>query len=66
MAALDLAVPSSAPKWKRQGLKIASPEEIAWHRGYIDDQQLVRLAAALGNSEYGDYLHALVRSGARS
>jgi glucose-1-phosphate thymidylyltransferase len=48
---------------KRQGLKIASPEEIAWRLGYIDDAQLDALADALGKSGYGLYLHAMLREG---
>jgi glucose-1-phosphate thymidylyltransferase len=46
---------------QRQGLKIASPEEIAWRLGYIDDDQLERLANPLGKSSYGEYLRALLR-----
>ncbi len=46
---------------KRQGLKIAAPEEIAWRLGYIDDAQLSRLADALGRSAYGAYLAAVAR-----
>ncbi|NWF39509.1 glucose-1-phosphate thymidylyltransferase RfbA [Mariprofundus sp. NF] len=45
---------------RRQGLKIGSPEEIAWRLGYIDNNQLKLLAAALGKSGYGDYLHSLM------
>ena len=41
---------------KRQGLKIAAPEEIAWRLGYIDDAALAALAAPLTKSGYGQYL----------
>jgi glucose-1-phosphate thymidylyltransferase len=47
---------------KRQGLKVACPEEIAWRQGWIDDGQLERCAAALGKSGYGQYLRELPRS----
>lgn len=40
----------------RQGLKIACPEEIAFRRGYISDEQLNRLARQLGRSAYSQYL----------
>ncbi len=49
---------------RRQGLKIGCPEEIAWHREWIDDAQLKALAAPLKNSGYGDYLLSLLREGA--
>ena len=44
---------------KRQGFKIACPEEIAWRKGYIDDAQLERLTARLGKSDYANYLAKL-------
>lgn len=43
---------------KRQGLKIACPEEIAWRRHWIDDQALLAIAGRYGKSQYGDYLRA--------
>ena len=50
---------------KRQGFKIACPEEVAWRLGYIDDAQLERRATALGKSAYGQYLRLLPASGPR-
>ena len=50
---------------KRQGLKIGSPEEIAWRLGYVDDDGLEKLAAKLGKSAYGAYLRRLVAQGRR-
>lgn len=44
----------------RQGLKIAIPEEIAWRMGYIDKEQVLRLAEELGGSEFGRYLMELI------
>jgi glucose-1-phosphate thymidylyltransferase len=48
---------------KRQGLKIAAPEEIAWRLGYISSADLESLAAALGRSTYGRYLLDILREG---
>ena len=45
---------------KRQGVKICCPEEIARQKGYINDEQLLRLAHELNSSEYGEYLRKLV------
>jgi glucose-1-phosphate thymidylyltransferase len=42
---------------KRQGFKIACPEEIAWRRGFIDDVQMEKLAANMAKSDYGKYLY---------
>ena len=44
---------------QRQGLKIAAPEEVAYRMGYIDRDQLGRLADGLGKSDYAAYLRAL-------
>ena len=45
----------------RQGLKVAAPEEIAWRNGWIDDQQLQKLAQLLAKSGYGQYLLRLLK-----
>ncbi|HSW70207.1 MAG TPA: glucose-1-phosphate thymidylyltransferase RfbA [Gammaproteobacteria bacterium] len=47
---------------ERQGLRIACPEEIAWHRGYISTQALKKLAEPLVNSSYGQYLLKLAKA----
>lgn len=45
---------------KRQGFKIASPEEIAFRHGFIDGQQLEKAIVKLGKSDYGNYLRAIL------
>jgi len=45
---------------RRQGLKIACPEEVAFRMSYIDAAQLERLAQELAGSSYGEYLSALL------
>jgi glucose-1-phosphate thymidylyltransferase len=46
---------------KRQGLKVACPEEVAYKSGWIDRDQVLRLAQPLIKSGYGDYLVNLLR-----
>ncbi len=48
----------------RQGLKVCCPEEIAFHKGYIDAAQLEKLAEPLEKSGYGQYLLRLLKEGA--
>ena len=46
---------------KRQGLKVACLEEVAWRNGWISAEQLAALAQPMGKSSYGEYLRALAR-----
>ena len=46
---------------KRQGLKVACPEEIAWRSGWINDQALEQLARPLAKNGYGQYLLDILR-----
>jgi glucose-1-phosphate thymidylyltransferase len=45
----------------RQGLKVACIEEIAYAKGFIDQEQILRLAESYGNSSYGAYLRQCVK-----
>lgn len=45
---------------QRQGIKIACIEEIAWRKGFIDEQQLMKLAEPLMKSGYGKYISGLL------
>jgi glucose-1-phosphate thymidylyltransferase len=45
----------------RQGLKICCPEEIAYKSGFIDAEQVEKLASQLGKSGYGDYLRVMLK-----
>ena len=47
----------------RQGLKVCCPEEIAFQQGWIDAEQVLRLAAPLAKNGYGQYLQDLVKQG---
>ncbi|WP_343601441.1 glucose-1-phosphate thymidylyltransferase RfbA [Mycobacterium sp.] len=48
---------------RRQGLKVGIPEEVAWRKGFIDDEQLAGRARTLLKSGYGDYLLELLEQG---
>ena len=46
---------------KRQGLKVACVEEIAFRMGYIDAEQVRRLAEPLKKNGYGEYLMQIIK-----
>ncbi|WP_062296246.1 glucose-1-phosphate thymidylyltransferase RfbA [Demequina maris] len=45
----------------RQGLSIGAPEEVAWRRGFLSDDELLERAGAYPKSGYGDYLRSVLR-----
>jgi len=46
---------------KRQGMQVCSPEEIAYQKGWINDEQLSKSADKYIKTEYGKYLKALIK-----
>jgi glucose-1-phosphate thymidylyltransferase len=46
---------------RRQGLKVSCPEEIAWRQGWIDEEQVGRLAEPMKKNAYGQYLLDILR-----
>lgn len=44
----------------RQGMKVGCPEEIAWRKGWINDEELIGLSKPLLKSGYGSYLQELI------
>ena len=48
---------------RRQGFRIACPEEVAFYQGYIDRAQLAKLGDSLGKSNYGKYISNIAIDG---
>ena len=62
-ATYDALILAGEPVWtieQRQGLKIGCPEEVAYRMGFIENSQLIELAARLGKSDFGEYLSRLL------
>lgn len=47
---------------KQQGIRISAPEEIAWRRGWIDNDKLLESAEKYGKSDYGKYLKGIIEN----